>query len=70
MRIENNFKGFYLFDGKYTTKRDKKATENQDGGKGMNDTNRAGDHLCGEVTIQRENTNPSYSWITCIIHNS
>ncbi|TLD41650.1 MAG: hypothetical protein JETT_2076 [Candidatus Jettenia ecosi] len=37
LRIENNFKEFYLFDGEYTTKRDKKATENQDRGKGVND---------------------------------
>ncbi|NUO10304.1 MAG: hypothetical protein HUU08_16870 [Candidatus Brocadia sp.] len=46
MRIENNFKEFYLFDGKYTTKRDKKAIENQDGGKGVNDTSRAGKIVC------------------------
>ncbi|GAB61577.1 MAG: hypothetical protein DWB56_14990 [Candidatus Jettenia sp.] len=37
MRIENNFKEFYLFDGEYTTKRDKKATENQDRGNRVND---------------------------------
>jgi len=31
LRIENNVKGNHLFDEKYTTKRDKKTIENQDG---------------------------------------
>jgi len=65
LRIENNVKEVHLFDEEYTTKRDKKTTENQDGDEreGINGTCRAvtGTYLHGEIIIQETSTRSSTS---------
>src|SRR3989304_6781799 len=65
LRLENQVKEVPLFDEEYTTKRDKKTTENQDGDEweGTNGTRRAvtGTYLHGEIIIQETGRRSSRS---------
>ena len=65
LRIKNKGKENHFFDEEYTTKRDKKATENQDGDEweGVNGTCRVvtRNDLHGEIIIQETRTRSSRS---------
>ena len=65
MRLDNHIKEIHLFDEEYTTKSDKKTTENQDGDEweGVNSTCRVvtSNNLHGEIILQETSTRSSKS---------
>ena len=65
LRRDNHIKEIHFFDEEYTTKRDKKATENQDGDEreGLNGTRRvvARNNIYGEIIFQETSTRSSLS---------